>query len=235
MTKTHLTTLGLSLLVTACVTDDDDAGTELTGRTTYRDAATDHAGAAHEPSAPPPQSARVNLVIRGNGQIPQVDPQCALDPAGQFEAHYLGTAQMSGGNGYAALVARGSGALQTPSGCTIPDLTVGVITDVIVRGELAINSQNCETYCTASARADAEQACGASASAASCRADAEVEAAARCTQTCTTQASHIRAEVSLATALFTHLDAAALRAAAFGAVHADLMFDHLVDASGTRL
>lgn len=232
MLKNQLTILLVSLLTTACT---GDAATELSGKVVYRDAATDHAGASRLSDAPPPQSARVSIVVKGAGEIPEIDPQCALDPSGRFEAHYLSTLSMSDGNAYAASVAEGSGTIQTPSGCTIPNLTVGLITDIVVRGELAINSQNCETYCTASARADAEAECGATASSASCRAEEEVQARAQCTQTCTTRASKIRAEVSLAGSLLGDLDADALRAAALGELTADLTFDHMVDADGKRL
>jgi hypothetical protein len=234
MMRTNLTVLASVLFAAAC-TSSDDAGAELSGKAVYRDAATDHAGAPAQPSAPPPQSAQVSIVVKGSGQIPQLDPQCALDPAGQFEAHYLSTLDMTSGSLYAATVASGSGTIQTPSGCSIPDLTVGVITDIVVRGDLAINTTNCDTFCSARARADAEAECGASASSASCRASAETQADAQCTQTCTTKASAIRAEVSLSASLLGDLDASALRAAALGELTADLTFDHMVDGDGKRL
>jgi hypothetical protein len=201
----------------------------------YRDAATDHSGAQQEAATPPAQSAKVTVVVKGTGQIPNLDPKCALDPSGAFEAHYLSTMNMTDGSVYSATVASGSGALQTPSGCAIPDLTVSLITDVVVRGELAINTQNCQTFCEADARADAETQCGASASAASCRAQAESQAAAQCQTTCTTRAHAIVAEISLGAALLGDLDAEALRAAALGELHANLTFDHLEDAEGKDL
>jgi hypothetical protein len=230
-------TLGIvysSLLVSAC-TSDGDAGAELSGKAVYRDSTTDHAGAPKAPDAPPPQNAHISMVVKGSGQIPQLDPQCALDPAGQFEAHYLGTLSASDGNVYAASIAEGSGTIQTPGGCAIPDLSVGLITDVVVRGDLTVNMTNCETYCTASARADAESQCGATASASTCRAQYETQASARCTQTCTTKASTIRAEISLTASILGELDAEALRAAAFGDLAADLTFDHMLDGNGERL
>lgn len=217
------------IVVVGCTTDGGDAGTEVSGTAVYRDAETDQAGVPIQAAAPPPQSARISILVKGSGQIPEIDPQCALDPAGMFEAHYLGTLAMSDGNVYAATVASGSGELQTPSGCAIPNLTVGVITDIVVRGELAANTTNCETFCSASARADAEAQCGASASTAECRAQYEAQASAQCTQTCTTTASNIVAEVSLAASLLGNIDADALRAAALGELHADLTFDHTED------
>jgi hypothetical protein len=226
------TSLSLCLLLVACTSESDSSST-ITGNAVYRDATTDHSGASASPSTPPPQSARVTITIKGTGQIPQVDPQCALDPAGSFEAHYLSTMNMADGSAYTAAIA--SGTITTPSGCTIPNLTVGVVTDVVVRGELAINTQNCTTFCEANARADAEAECGTSASAASCRAAAESEASAQCQTTCTTKAHAIVAEVSLMAALFGDLDADALRAAALGDLSANLTFDHLEDASGKDL
>lgn len=226
------TSLLLCLLLVACTSESDTSST-ITGDAAYRDASTDHSGAAKSPSTPPPQSARVTITVKGTGQIPQVDPQCALDPAGSFEAHYLSTMNMTDGSAYTAAIARGS--ITTPSGCTIPNLTVGVVTDVVVRGELAINTQNCSTYCEANARADAEAQCGTSASSASCRAAAESQASAQCQRTCTTQAHSIVAEVSLGASVLGDLDADALRAAALGELTANLTFDHLEDANGKDL
>ena len=227
------TSLCFICILGAC-TSESDTSSSVTGDAVYRDATTDHSGAAQSPSTPPPQSARITVTVKGNGQIPQVDPQCALDPAGTFEAHYLSTMNMTdGSSAYAAALA--SGSITTPSGCAIPDLTVGLVTDVVVRGELAINTQNCETFCAASARADAETECGASASAAACRAQAESQASAQCQTTCTTKAHAIVAEMSLSAALLGDLDAFALRAAALGELHADLTFDHLEDADGKHL
>lgn len=231
MSKTSLS-LCLVCVLGAC-TSESQTSSSLSGQAVYRDAATDHSGATKAPSTPPPQSARVTITVKGTGQIPQVDPQCALDPAGSFEAHYLSTMNMTDGSAYTAAFANGS--ITTPSGCEIPNLTVGVVTDVVVRGELTINTQNCDTFCEANARADAEAECGASASAATCRAQAESQAAAQCQTTCTTKARAIVAEVSLAASLLGDLDADALRAAALGELQANLTFDHLEDANGKDL
>jgi hypothetical protein len=233
MQRTSITIVLASTLF-AC-TSDSDSNTSVTGQAVYRDATTDHSGIQQEPSTPPPQSAKVTIVVKGTGQIPNIDPHCALDPSGAFEAHYLSTMNMADGSVYTATVASGSGAIQTPSGCAIPDLTVSLITDVVVRSELSINTQNCQTFCEANGRADAEAQCGASASAASCRAQAETQATAQCQTTCTTKAHSIVAEVSLGAALLGDLDAEALRAAALGELHANLTFDHLEDANGKDL
>lgn len=233
MLRTSLTFVLASSLF-AC-TSDGEGSASVTGQTVYRDAATDHSGAQQEPAAPPPQSAKVSIVVKGTGQIPNLDPKCALDPSGAFEAHYLSTMNMTDGNVYTATVASGSGAIATPSGCAIPDLTVSLITDVVVRGELAITTQNCQTFCQADARADAEAQCGASASAATCRAQAEAQGEAQCQTTCTTKAHAIVAEISLGAALLGDLDADALRAAALGDLHANLTFDHLEDVEGKDL
>lgn len=231
MLKTSLS-LCLIYVLGAC-TSESETSSSLSGEAVYRDATTDHTGATQSPSTPPPQSARVTITVKGTGQIPQVDPQCALDPAGSFEAHYLSTMNMTDGSAYTSAIA--SGTITTPSGCAIPDLTVGLVTDVVVRGELAINTQNCDTFCEANARADAEAECGASASAATCRAQAEAQASAQCETTCTTKAHAIVAEVSLAASLLGDLDADALRAAALGELQANLTFDHLEDADGKHL
>lgn len=235
MTNHSLTVIFVSALTFGCTSNEGETSASLSGNAVYRDSTTDHSGAAKPAATPPPQSAKVSIVVKGAGQIPQIDPQCALDPTGQFEAHYLSTMSVSDGNVYTATVAEGSGQLQTPSGCAIPDLEVSVITDIVVRGELAINTTNCETYCSAQARADAEAQCGASATAATCRAQYESQATARCQTTCTTKAHAIVAEVSLSAALLGELDADALRAAALGDLTANLTFDHFEDEDGNDL
>lgn len=224
----------LASTLLAC-TSDGDSNTSVTGQAVYRDAATDHSGVQQQPATPPPQSASVSIVVKGTGQIPQIDPKCALDPSGAFEAHYASTMNMANGSAYTSQVASGSGVIQTPSGCAIPDLTVSLVTDVVIRGELSITTQNCQTFCEANARADAEAQCGANASEASCRAQAESQLAGQCQTTCTTKAHAIVAEVSLGAALLGNIDADALRAAALGDLHANLTFDHLEDANGKHL
>lgn len=235
MSRTYLTFISCSALLFACTSSESSSSASLSGNAAYRDATTDHSGAPQPAATPPPQSAHISIVVKGSGEIPQIDPKCALDPAGQFEAHYLSTMTVQNGSVYSATVADGSGQLQTPSGCAIPELTVGVITDVVVRGELAITTTNCQTYCDAQARADAEAQCGATASAATCRAQYEAQATASCQTTCTTKAHAIVAEVSLAASVLGNLDADALRAAALGELTANLTFDHLEAADGAHL
>lgn len=210
-------------------------GSELSGTSTYRDAETNSDGTQREPASPPAQDAEIYLLVKGTGQIPNVDPQCATDPAGAFEARYLSTATISPGEAYVAAFGSSDAQITTPSGCEIPDLTVGVVTDVVVRAELTINTQNCDTYCEAHARAEAEAECGASPAAAQCRSAAEAEVTSQCTTTCTTQANVIAAEISLGAGALGSLDATKLRGAAFGELSADLTFDHLEDAQGTVL
>jgi hypothetical protein len=218
----------LSLLV-ACGGGDGtgEASSEVTGAATYRDAETDLDGNATDPAAPPSQSVRLLVTIEGEGTLPEIDPECALDPAGRFEAHYTGTAELSGDAAYAALFGETSGQFVTPSGCEIPDLTVGLITGVTIRGELTATTENCDTYCSAEARADAEASCGATSSAAQCRTDAEAAGKATCVTECTTQTDVIVAETTISATALGDLDADALRAAAFGDLEANLVFDRM--------
>jgi hypothetical protein len=204
---------------------DGDAGTEVTGQGVYRDSTTEHDGTSKEPAAPPAQDVQVEITVEGTGTIPNPDPQCALDAVGAFEAVFTGTAVLDEGGAYLGAMGAGSGSITTPSGCVIPELTVGAITDVTVRVELEATTENCDTYCAASARADAEAECGATADQATCRENAEATAVASCTTTCTQQSDAIVAEVSLGASALGSLDADALRAAALGEVQADLVFD----------
>jgi hypothetical protein len=214
-----------SLILVGCTGDGEgEGGTSVSGQAVYRDATTDHSGTQRSPSAPPAQEAKLSMTIKGSGTIPQVDPQCVTDPAGKFEARYAGTAAI-GDDAYLASFA--SGSIVTPSGCEIPELTVGVVTDIVIRAELQATTQNCQTYCEASARADAESQCGATASAASCRAQAESSATAQCMTTCTTQRTKIVAETSVGVSSLGSVDANALRSATFADLEAQLVFDAL--------
>jgi hypothetical protein len=223
--------LALLILVGACTSSGSGEGTsssEIRGDAAFRDAATDHAGQPQQPAAPT-QSAKLSIVMHGNGQfsLSDVDPRCALDPAGQFQAVLSGTASMDNGSAYVAALASGSGAVTTASGCSLPSVASLIVTDAKLRAEITTTTQSCSAYCAASARADAESECGATASAASCRASTETSAAASCQTQCTTQSHSIVAETSLATSLFTGLDFTDLKAAEIGDLQANLTFDHL--------
>ena len=214
-----------SLFLIGCTGGEgDEGGTSVSGQAVYRDATTDHSGTQRSPSSPPAQEAKLSMTIKGTGTIPQVDPQCVTDPAGKFEARYLGMASIDD-NVYLASFA--SGKITTPSGCEIPELTVGVVTEIVVRGELNTTTQNCQTYCEASARADAEAQCGASSSAAACRAQAESSAAAQCNTTCTTQKTKIVAETTIGVGTLGQVDASSLRSATFADLEGKLVFDAL--------
>lgn len=212
-----------SLLLIGCASDGAEDNASVSGQAVYRDSATDHSGSPKEPAKPTGQ-AKISMTIRGTGTIPQVDPRCVTDPSGVFEARYAGTAQV-GDEVYVASF--GQGTIATPSGCALPELTVGVVTDIVVRAELEATTQNCQTYCEASARADAEAQCGATPSSASCRAQAESSAAATCMTSCTSQSSKIVAETSIGVGSLGSVDADALRAAVFADLEADLVFDTL--------
>src|SRR5690606_32616799 len=135
------------------------------------------------------------------------------------------TVQIDDGGVYAAGYGEGDARIETLGGCEIPELTVGVITDVVVRAEIEANTVNCESYCAANARATAEAECQGAQDQVSCRGSAEASAAAACTTECTTQRDVIVAEASLSASLLGELDVEALRAAAFGDFAADLTFD----------
>ncbi|CAN5788270.1 hypothetical protein BH11MYX3_BH11MYX3_38240 [soil metagenome] len=232
MLKTHLT-LAAVALVSACTTSGPGAAAkELRGEATYRDATTNQAWTPNR-SASPGQLARVSLVVRGSGEfvIRDLPAQCALDPAGQFQAMFTGDAELGSGSAYVATIVGGS--VTTPSGCQVPELTSMLLIDAKVRAEIEATMASCTPYCSASARADAEAECGATSM--QCRADAEAMLRAECTATCTTRADRIVAETSLSTALFGDLDFEALHTAALGDLEANLRFDHPVDADGNRI
>jgi hypothetical protein len=207
----------------------DDTGTEVQGVARYRDARTDAAGAPHAPAAPPAQDAAITVTVRGTGTLSGLDPTCLDQAAGQFHALYAGDAALDGSGGYVSSLAEASAVVQTPGGCEIPELAVGVVTDLVVRAELPVTTANCASYCDASARAEAEAACEAAPDRAACWASAEADARAACTTECTTQTTTIVAEATIGASALgdLELDADALRAAALGELAVDLTFDAL--------
>ena len=221
------TYFALLTILVGCTGGDDGSGgnTTVSGQAVYRDSATDHNGTQRAPASPPAGSAKLTMTIKGNGTIPQVDPQCLQDAAGKFEAKYNGNASVDDSGAYVSSFT--SGKITTPSGCEIPDLTVGVVTDIVVRAELTTSTQNCKTYCDANARADAEAQCGATATAASCREQAEASGSAQCMTTCTTQRTKIVAETSIGVSSLGHVDANQLRSATFADLEGKLVFEKM--------
>lgn len=231
----NLTKILLLATLGACATHGDASTSQVTGAVTYRDATTSDSGQPQPAATPPAQTMSITLEVDGHGTIPMVDPQCATDPVGAFTAHYAGTAQLGSDGAYTTTSLAAAGALATPSGCAIQDLTVSAVTGAKLHAELAITSQNCQTYCAASARADAETQCATSQDAVSCRANAETSLAASCQSTCTTKAHAIAADAQLGADAFGGLDASQLQAAALGDMQATLVFDSMIDASGKTL
>jgi hypothetical protein len=212
--------------IAACASNDTGATTDVSGHALYRDSSTNADGSPHAAAEPAPQTARVSLIVSGTGQASGLDLSCQGGASGQFQALYSGNAQL-GGTGEVTATLDAATSITTPAGCAISKLTVGAVTGVTLHAELDATTANCDTYCAASARADAESQCAGNANEASCRADAEASAQASCQTTCTTQSHAIVADAELGAAALGELDADQLQAGAFGALHADLTFDHL--------
>jgi hypothetical protein len=239
-----LASLALITATTAACSSDDDGATpgdetgetesELSGQAIYRDSATDHDGQPRTASAPDDQDVSLEIDVRGTGTLEGLDPQCSLEgAAGQFEGVYAGDLALGDDGVFAQLLTSTTASFETPTGCTIPDLTIAAMTEVIVRARLTATTQNCESFCEAHARAEAEAECGATADAATCRADAEGELTASCTTTCTSETHHIVAETALSADAVAALNAAGITGTTFGDVGVDLVFDRVVDAEGT--
>jgi len=131
------------------------------------------------------------------------------------------------------VAAMSDSAFETPSGCSVPSLSIGLVTDIVARGELSATSQNCDTYCTAKARSVAETECDGEADEATCRATAEASYEASCTTSCTSTTHVIVAETSVGSSVLGGL--VDLDGSALGTVEADLTFDHVEDADGNTV
>jgi len=223
-------TLFIMMLCTALTAacSEEDTKASVSGAMRYDDASTDASGNPREAEAPPPgTSIVVTVEVRGTGTLEGLEPQCLDGASGQFHALFDGAATVDDDGAYVAAVGEGGGQIETLSGCAVPELTVGVITDIVVRAEIDATTASCSSYCEASARSSAEAECAGNSDQAGCRAAAESSASASCNTECTTQRDVIVAEASLAASLLGDLDAEALKAAALGDFTANLTFDHM--------
>lgn len=229
--------LPIALLI-ACDSGGVEGDTTASGQSYYKDADSDPDGSEREWATPEPQSGGDSMVVTieadGNGTFSLSDPECSLDGAtGAFEGLYEGEADIDSDGFYVASLASADAVFTTPSGCTIPSLTIDVVNEVVVRGELTTTTQNCETYCQAKARSYAESECEGDADEATCRSDAEAAYEGDCTTTCDDPTTHvIVAETSLSTTAIADINSQALTGEGLGEVQADLTFDHMEDDQG---
>jgi hypothetical protein len=217
-----------------CNNSSGDLPRDVTGTAVYRDASTNLDGTPHQAASPEPQDAALTVVVTGTGTLRDVAPPCAPDGVGMFVVGYIATMRLDDDAMFEADVDKTGAVLTTPAGCVIGSLTRGTITGIALRGSLPADATNCQAFCDARARVDAELQCSAATNADACRTRAQPPESAACQVTCTTQAIAIVGNGSVATA---HLDALdgidgiALRTGTIGTLSADLVFDQLADAS----
>lgn len=222
-----------AMFLTACSDEPGDGATEANGSAMYRDAATDVDGNSQEPAAPS-DDFYMEIRTEGTGTFDVSEPTCEADAlSGNFDALYEGTAEVGDDGVYVASLTMAEA--QTPSGCTIPSLEIGLVTDIVVRGELTATTQNCTTYCEAKARSYAESECSGSADEVTCRADAQVAYEGSCTSACEDDTHTIVAQTALGASSLSSLDFESLSGAALGTVSADLTFDHIEDGDGNEV
>jgi hypothetical protein len=236
-----LVTAIAAVLLPACSSDDDtgptpDTGTTAQGLTRYHDAATDPSGNPHTAATPAPQTATLDISVRGNGQLEGLGTTCTTDgAAGEFHGLFSGEAELGADGAYLAILSSAEALFETPSGCTIPDLQIDLLGEVVVRASISATVENCETYCAADARAEAELECAAAADAASCRAAVEADVSASCQTSCVGEDHQIVAETSLSLQALADLNAAALGGTSIGDLAVDLTFDAVIDGDGNKI
>ena len=237
----HVLAASLLLFSVACDPEPEPSGdTEATGKATYQDASKSDSGADQEPAAVPPQDESdpmvVSIELRGTGTFDVSEPQCEADAlSGAFNGSYEGTATIDDNGVYVAAMAESATELTTPSGCELPDVSIGLLTEVVVRGELTATSENCTTYCESKGRSYAEAECEGDSDQATCRAAAEASYEASCTQECSQSTHVIVAESSLGASAIGELALDGLSGNALGTVTVDLTFDHIEDSSGDEV
>ncbi len=224
-------------LLAACAEPQADGETEATGKATYRDAETEPGGGPRTPERVSPQPAsdpmRVEILVDGTATFQVTEPQCQLDQAsGAFDGLYEGEATIDDDGVYLASFASADATFETPSDCTLPELSIGTLTGVVVRAELTTTQQNCDTYCAAKARSEAEAECEGDADEATCRAAAESSYEATCETACAPSTHRIVARTALGVSALADLNASALTGTGLGTLEVDLMFDRIEDEDG---
>ena len=215
-------------LLVACNGDDADVETEAMGTARYADASD-----STEPESSP-DGFDITIEAEGTGSFDVSEPQCEADGlTGAFTALYSGEAEVDDDGVYVASLTTVEA--ETPSGCELPDLDIGLVTDVVVRGEVQATTQNCDTYCESKARAYGETECEGDPDEASCRSTAEADFESSCSTACEDEAQVIVAETSLTAAALSSLDLQSLTGAALGTVTADLTFDRIEDGDGNTV
>lgn len=234
-TKTLSIATSLAAFALLGCTAQSEVDTTADGTATYKDSQTDHDGQAKQPDRPEAQSISVEIDVEGSGDLSGVDTTCVDGLGGSFTGLFEGEGHIDGDGAYAAGLASADAEFLTPSGCTIPELQINALSDVVVRATLEATTTSCQHYCSAKARSSAEADCGADASAAQCRSSAEAAYESSCTTSCTTSGYSIVAETRLSAQALAELNARAITGAAIGEIHAELTFDHVEDANGDEV
>ncbi len=185
------------------------------------------------PLRPAAQPIELELTVAGTGTYPALDLECVRNsPVGAFEGTISGDGNIDENGAYLGTLAMASAAFQTPAGCEIPALDVGVVTSARLRALLRASTMNCDGYCTARARSAAMAECGAEADAVACRSAAEAEYQASCTVACNRVDHVIVAETELAADVAASLLLSQSSGQIDGAITAGLSFDHIENGSG---
>lgn len=218
--------------------DEVSGDTVASGKTAYEDSETDHDGMAQEPEAPAPQPEsdpiQVEIVLSGTGDLGVVPSSCSLDQgAGQFTSLLSGTGEIDENGLYIAGFLSSEATFFSPSGCELPEVSVATLTSVEVVARLSNTQENCNSYCSAKARSQAEAECGSYPNDASCRVSAEADYTASCETTCNGASTRvIVARSSLSISAVATLNATALGVDGLGNIEVDLTFDHIEEANG---
>ncbi len=213
--------------------DGADDGT-VSGQARYADANSKSDGTARAPARPNGATMDLTVQVEGTGQIDGLDSQCALDGAtGHFTGVLQSSSMVDGDGAYLAALASGDAVFSTDGGCAIPQLDITALTGVHVRAAISATAPQCDSYCAADARSRAEADCGAEPSSAGCRSDAQATYTASCTTTCNgNRTDAVVADVNLSAAEIAELEAGSVGGTTIGDVQAELVFDHMEDASG---
>ena len=212
----------------------EPSASEARGQSTYTDQDRGQDGQTWTAERPEPQQSWMEVRAETSATFSVSDPGCELDAlGGSLLVLFEGDAQIDSNGAYVSALTLAS--FETPSGCTVPEAELAAVTGITARMELPVTVENCQSYCDAKARAEAEQACEGDVDEASCRTDLEATYSSDCQTTCTTTAFAIGAETTLDVATTTAVGADLVATGALGSFTVDLMFEELSDDSGQTI
>ena len=213
-----------------------DAGytTGFRGKIGFEDARHDLDGERVRPASPVAGDADVTVEVYGDASWDGLLPDCGFLLGGEVSGLYEGEGRVSEDGAYIAAFNENEASFVADAGCLIEDLTLDAVSGAYIRAELEATYPQCEAFCAAAARSEAEGMCGASPDAAECRLAEEASIEASCMVSCTEEASYIVGEAEVSGGAMATINRG-LSGEGWGVARTHIRVDHMEDAEGDEV